>query len=70
MTHKVALDVDVEDPHAAIDEAIGKYPYSAARFVDGITVELWFVETQQELEPILERMRQRPGHTTSWAKGN
>jgi hypothetical protein len=64
------IDTDAEDAMSQIDAAMKEYPYSAARFLNGDTVELWFASTDLELQPILERMNEKSGEVTSWCKPN
>jgi hypothetical protein len=64
------IDTSAENAHELIDAAIQDYAFSAARFVDGETVELWFASTMLELTPIFERMQEKPGHSTVWGKAD
>lgn len=68
MTHEINLAA--ENVEELLDAAMEIYPYSAARFLGGETVEIWFADTELELSPIVQRMKQRPGETSLWAKSN
>lgn len=63
-------EIDVKAPNVEelIEEGMKTYPFSAARFHNDEVAEIYFADTELELQDTVARMKEKPGKTTFWAK--
>lgn len=72
-THEI--DMQAEDVEEQIEAGMKNFFCSVVRFLKEEVVEMYFADmyfadSEHELKPLVERMRDKPGTVSFWSKAN